>query len=119
VTRHAVAMLLLILCHGGNDLLRKLDTAALGANLRAMVRTARDRGITVVLLAVPKPGLFPSVHPIYTEVAQELELLVEKDALADILTDGALKSYPIHPNAKGYARLAERVAALLKKAKAI
>jgi acyl-CoA thioesterase I len=110
---------LLILCHGGNDLLRKLDTAALGANLRAMVRLARDRGISVVLAAVPEPGLFPSAHPIYTEVAQELDLPVEKEALADILTDSGLKSDPIHPNAKGHAQLAERVAALLRKAKAI
>lgn len=110
---------LLILCHGGNDLLRKLDTAALAANLRAMVRLARDRGVPVVLIAVPKPGLFPSAHPVYTEVAAELGLPIEPDALADILTDNELKSDPIHPNARGYARLAERVAELLKRAKAL
>jgi acyl-CoA thioesterase-1 len=110
---------LLILCHGGNDLLRQLDTAALARNLRAMVRLARDRGIPVVLIAVPKPGLFPSAHPIYTEIATDMDLPIEQDALAEILTDSALKSDPIHPNADGYARLAERVAALLKKAKAL
>jgi len=109
----------LILCHGGNDLLRKLDTAALAENLRAMVRHARDRGVAVVLIAVPKPGLFPSAHPVYTEVAAEYGLPIESDALAEILTDNELKSDPIHPNARGYARLAERVAALLKEAKAL
>jgi len=110
---------LLILCHGGNDLLRKLDAAALGGNLRAMVRLARDRGIAVVLVAVPRPGLFPSAHPVYAEVAGELALPVETEALAEILTDNALKSDPIHPNAQGYARLAERMAELLRKARAI
>ncbi len=110
---------LLILCHGGNDLLRQLDTGALSQNLRAMVRLARDRGIPVVLIAVPKPGLFPSAHPIYTEIAAEMDLPIEQDALAEILTDNALKSDPIHPNAQGYARLAERVAELLKKTQAL
>ena len=109
---------LLILCHGGNDLLRSLDAGALAGNLRAMVRVARDRGVPVVLVAVPKPGLFPSAHPVYTEIADELDLPIERDALAEILTDNELKSDPIHPNARGYARLAERVAELLKKAKA-
>jgi acyl-CoA thioesterase I len=110
---------LLILCHGGNDLLRGLDTAALARNLRAMVGIARDRGIPVVLVAVPKPGLFPSAHPVYTDIGKELAVPVEKGALTEILTDNELKSDPIHPNARGYARLAERVADLLKKAKAL
>lgn len=110
---------LLILCHGGNDLLRKLDEAALAGNLRAMVRLARDRGIPVVLVAVPKPGLFPSAHPIYTNVAKELGLPIEEDALVEILTDNELKSDPIHPNARGYERLAARVTELLKEARAL
>jgi len=110
---------LLILCHGGNDLLRKLDEAALAGNLRAMVRVARDRGVPVMLVAVPKPGLFPSAHPIYTNVAKELGLPIEEDALAEILTDNELKSDPIHPNARGYERLAARVAELLKEARAL
>lgn len=110
---------LLILCHGGNDILRKLDSAALAGNLRAMVRLARDRGVPVVLIAVPKPGLFPSANPVYAEVAAEFGLPIEPDALVDILTSNELKSDPIHPNAQGYTRLAERVTALLKKAQAL
>ncbi len=110
---------LLILCHGGNDLLRKLDAAELAGNLRAMVRVARDRGVPVVLVAVPKPGLFPSAHPVYAQVAAALSVPVEEDALAEILTDNALKSDPIHPNAQGYTRLAQSLAGLLKRAKAI
>jgi len=110
---------LLILCHGGNDLLRSLDEAALAGNLRAMVRVARDRGVPVMLVAVPKPGLFPSAHPVYTSVAKELGLPIEEKALAEILTDNELKSDPIHPNARGYERLAERVAELLKEARAL
>jgi lysophospholipase L1-like esterase len=39
--------------------------------------------------------------------------------LKTILTDNELKSDWVHPNAKGYARLAEAVAGLLKQAQAL
>jgi lysophospholipase L1-like esterase len=39
--------------------------------------------------------------------------------LVKILTDNELKSDLVHPNAKGYARMAEGVAALLRKSGAI
>jgi len=110
---------LVILCHGGNDLLRKLDEAQTANNLRAMVELARARGAGVVLIGVPKPGLLPSPAAFYADIAKELRLPYEDAALRKILTDNALKSDLVHPNAAGYARLAEAVAALLKKAGAV
>ena len=110
---------LLILCHGGNDLLRKLDDGQAANNLRAMVRLAKARGAQVVLIGVPKPGLLPSVASFYEDIARELKLPYEDTALRKILTDNALKSDLVHPNSAGYARLAEAVAALLKKAGAV
>jgi len=73
----------------------------------------------VVLIAVPKPGLFPSPAGFYTTVAKEFGLPHEETALRKILTDNALKSDLAHPNAAGYARLAEAIADLLKKSGAI
>jgi len=110
---------LLILCHGGNDLLRKLDDAQAANNLRAMVRLAKTQGAQIVLIGVPKPGLLPSAAGFYEDIAKEFKLPYEGAALRKILTDNALKSDLVHPNAAGYARLAEAVAALLKKAGAI
>lgn len=110
---------LLILCHGGNDLLRKLDDGQAANNLRAMVRLAKARGAQVVLIGVPKPGLLPSPAGFYEDIAREFKLPYEGAALRKILTDNALKSDLVHPNAAGYARLAEAVAALLKKAGAV
>ncbi len=106
---------LLILCHGGNDFLRKLGDAQAAENLRGMIRLAQQRGIDVVLIAVPKPGLFPSPPDFYAEIAKEFRLPYEDAALKAILRDNELKSDLAHPNAKGYAKLAEAVAALLKK----
>ena len=110
---------LLILCHGGNDFLRKLGDAQAAENLRAMIRLARQRGIDVVLIAVPKPGLFPSPPDFYAEIAKEFGLPFEDAALKTILRDNEFKSDLIHPNANGYAKLAEAIAVLLKKSGAL
>jgi lysophospholipase L1-like esterase len=104
---------LLLLCHGGNDLLRKRSTERLKANLRSMVAMARSAGMEVVLIGVPKPGLFLGTHPLYRELADELGLAIEDQALGDILGDSALKSDSIHPNAAGYEALAAAVQGVL------
>ena len=110
---------LLILCHGGNDFLRKLGEQQAAGNLRAMIRLAQQRGIDVVLIGVPKPGLFPSPPDFYANIAKEFGLPYEDAALKTVLRDNELKSDIAHPNAKGYARMAEAVAALLKKSGAV
>ena len=110
---------LLILCHGGNDFLRKLGDAQAAENLRGMIRIARQKGVDVVLIGVPKPGLLPSPPDFYAEIAKEFGLPYEGTALKEILRDNELKSDIAHPNAQGYARLAAAVAALLKKSGAV
>ena len=110
---------MLILCHGGNDFLRKLDEAQAAENVRAMIRLAKDRGIEVVLIGVPKPGLLPSPPDFYARIAKEFGLPYEGAVLQTILRDNDLKSDLAHPNAKGYAKLAEAIAMLLKKSGAV
>jgi lysophospholipase L1-like esterase len=110
---------ILLLCLGGNDMLRKVEPVAIEANLRTMVRIARDRGIAVVLIAVPKPALFGGNAAFYQTIARENDLPLESKILKDILFDNEFKADPIHPNAKGYRRLAEAVATLLRRTGAI
>ena len=104
---------LLILCHGGNDLLRKRDLAVTEANIREMIRLSRDRNIPVVMIAVPKVGLFLSPADFYADIATDLRVPLEDDILADLLDDNRYKSDHVHPNAAGYARLAEAMQTLL------
>ncbi|MEO8157010.1 MAG: arylesterase [Betaproteobacteria bacterium] len=110
---------LLLLCMGGNDMLRKMDAAGIEANLRAMVQMAKARGIAVVLIGVPAPELFGGPPEFYDRVAREFALPLEKKALNDILFDRSLKSDTIHPNAAGYRRFAQALADLLHKAGAV
>ena len=98
---------LVILLHGGNDLLRRKDQAEAAENLRAMVEMARTAGAEVVLLGVPRPGLFLSAAGVYADLARELRLPYDGDTVPEILADAGLKSDAVHPNAAGYHRLAE------------
>jgi acyl-CoA thioesterase I len=110
---------LLILCHGGNDLLRKRDPVRTAENLRAMIRLARAQNVAVVLLGVPAPGIIPSAPKFYGDLAGEFRIPYDGEIIADIETDRSLKADPIHPNAAGYRVLAERIVILLKKAGAV
>jgi len=110
---------LLVLCHGGNDFLRRMDETQAAANVRAMIQLARSQGVPVVLLATPKPGLPPSIPLFYGEIAAELKVPFEEGVIRTVLFDNSLKSDMVHPNAAGYARIAAAVEKVLKGAGAI
>jgi acyl-CoA thioesterase I len=110
---------ILLLCLGGNDMLRKVGDATIASNLREMIRMARAQGVAVVLLGVPKPALFGGAATIYGELAEEFGLAYEGDAINDVLRKPAMKADPIHPNAQGYRVVAEAVAALLRQTGAL
>ncbi len=73
----------------------------------------------MVIIAVPSPGLSLSPLQFYREIAMEMKIPFDEDALATVLSDGSLRSDYIHPNAAGYRKLAESIAALLKKSGAV
>jgi len=110
---------LMIVCLGGNDMLRHAADAQIQANLREIIKTIRGQGISVMLVGVPKPALVTSAAPFYAEVATEFGIPYEGAIVTDVLYQRDLKSDPIHPNAKGYRRMAEAIARLLKKAGAV
>jgi len=110
---------LLILCHGGNDFLRRLDESRARDNVRAMIALARGKGVDVILLATPKPSVPPSIPPFYGEVAADLRVPFEEAVIRAVLVDNRLKSDLVHPNAQGYARIAAAVKKLLEKSGAL
>jgi lysophospholipase L1-like esterase len=109
----------LVLCHGGNDFLRRLSKQQVAANVRGMIRLAKSRGIEVVLIGTPEPGFAVTAPEFYAEIAKEFGIPYEDGVIGKILRDTSLKSDPIHPNARGYRLMAERVAELLKKSGAL
>lgn len=106
---------ILILCHGGNDLLQKKDETALRRNLEAMVDLAQTRHIDVILIAVPEFGLlYLTPHPLYKAVARQYQLPIENDILSDLLHDNRYKSDLIHPNTAGYEKMAEAIEKMVR-----
>jgi len=110
---------LVIICHGGNDLLQKLDQKVLEENLREMIRIAREKNVQVLLLAVPFPELSLAPPGFYAEIARESALPIDVKSLAKILGKRSLKSDYIHPNAAGYRILAENIMKLLRNTAAL
>ena len=110
---------LMIVCLGGNDMLRKVDEGQTKSNLRTIIKTIRAQGIAVVLVGVPKPALLTGAPPFFEEIAKEFGIPYEGKIVTDVLYQRDQKSDAIHPNAKGYRRIAEAIATLLKKAGAV
>jgi len=110
---------LMILCIGGNDFLHAQSEQQAAENIRAMIRLAKEKGVEVVLIGVPKFGLMLSPPDFYQQIAEEYQLPYEAEVMHKILLKPDLKADEVHPNAAGYRVFAESVAALLKQAKAI
>lgn len=107
---------LVILCHGGNDFLRKLDQATTSSNLDAMITLIRSHGADVVLVGVPKLGFGLQVPELYSQIADQYTIPLQKEILVDLLSDNSLKSDVIHPNATGYRLMAEAIYDLINRA---
>jgi lysophospholipase L1-like esterase len=110
---------LIILCHGGNDILRKLNLSNTQNNIQQMFNLAEQHNIPVVLIGVPEFGLFLNASPIYQTLADDNAIPIENDILGNILAKASLKSDHIHPNKKGYQFLAESIFDLLHRTGAI
>jgi len=107
---------LVILCHGGNDFLRKLNQATTSSNLDAMITLIRSHGADVVLVGVPKLGFGLQVPVLYSQIADQYTIPLQKEILVDLLSDNSMKSDVIHPNATGYRLMAEAIYDLINRA---
>lgn len=94
---------------GGNDFLRRVPIQTTEANLRTIVQRIKAGGAMVVLLGFEFP-IGPDYGDMYEKVADDEHCLFIDDVVDGILTNTTLKSDEIHPNAAGYALMAERVA---------
>ena len=110
---------LVLLCLGGNDMLRRQPPAATENNLRLLVQTIRASGAEVVLIGVPEPKLFGGAPDFYARIADEMQLPLEDEVFSEVLKDNRLKADPIHANAAGYRVIAERLAEFLQEAGAL
>jgi acyl-CoA thioesterase-1 len=106
---------------GGNDLLTLTDAAVTRANLDTIIRRLKARRIAVVLVGVgapPELGAYArSFNALYPSLAREHGLPLYADILAGVARDKALNQADgIHPNARGVAVIAKRLAPVVRDA---
>jgi acyl-CoA thioesterase I len=100
---------------GGNDFLQGVPLATTERNLRSAIRAIHGAGAMVVLLGFRFPSLSANYGTMYAKVARDERCLLVPDLLDGILANPSLKSDEIHPNARGYELMAERVAGPCRK----
>lgn len=111
---------LLILIHGGNDMLQHIPGQQTATNLERMITEAHQRQIQVVLLGVPSFNLFSlDSADFYQTVAEIKQIPADFDTLPNILGENRLKSDMIHPNDAGYQLMANNIFNLLKQTGAL
>ena len=115
---------LVIVCTGGNDLLRRVDESETENNLRQIAAIAKRENIPMILIAVPRASVLsyivPLNHPMFARVAADEGLWLEDESLKKIYaTPGMTSADTIHPNEVGYLEMAKALAALLRRAGAV
>lgn len=100
---------LVIICHGGNDILKHHNLSKTQSNLVKMIELVDAHSSIAMLMAVPKPSLTLSPPPLYQQVADSTKVIYDADTMATVLGNRELKSDTYHPNAAGYAVIAERI----------
>lgn len=111
---------LVLVALGGNDMLRRIPQAETIANLGQILVMIKEYGAKPVLLATPKPSVAGAVFQnlsaadFYRQVADEQQVPMIEDAIADVLSDPQMKGDPLHPNAAGHAQLSGKIFDALK-----
>lgn len=107
---------IVIVLLGGNDALQGTPIADTERNLDAILAGIRDAGALPVVVAVL--GGFPQdpYAPMYRRLAERYDAPLVPNVLSGVIGNTALMSDAIHPNAAGYARMAERLLPVLERA---
>lgn len=110
---------LCIVALGGNDLLQGLKPATTRANLDAIVRRLKARNIHVLLAGLAAPpaiggGYARDFNAVFPAVAKAQRVALYPNLLAG--AGGLTQRDGIHPNAKGAAIIAQRLAPVVARA---
>jgi len=75
---------LVILCHGGNDMLQKQENHRTIKNINAMIDIIKDYDADVILVGVPKPALRLKTAKFYKEIAKQHKIPYQGKIIAEV-----------------------------------
>ena len=100
---------LVIVEFGANDYLKQVPRQKTFGNLDELVRRIQDHGAIVVLAEVRVGLIRDEYYAGLRLIADKRQALLVPDIMQGITWNAELKSDGIHPNAKGYAMIAEKI----------
>lgn len=100
---------LVIVQFGGNDFFRKIPRNETRDNLDQIVLKIQEKGAMVAIAGVRIGLLVDEYDEVFEQVASSRKCIYIPNIIKDIFTDPSKKSDEIHPNAQGYAIIAQRV----------
>jgi lysophospholipase L1-like esterase len=99
---------------GGNDFIRRVPRETTFEALGTIVERLRERGAGVVIVGVSLGLVSDQYSDEYEAVATRTGSALVPDVLDGILGHGELMADQIHPNDRGYAVMADRIAPAVK-----
>lgn len=105
---------LVIICIGGNDMLKRHQASVLKKNLAEMIVLSQQAGAQVMLIGVPEASLSMKVPELYKNIAEKYQVTLDDKTLRELLRDSQYKSDTVHLNATGYQALANQIYLLIK-----
>lgn len=105
---------IVIVLLGGNDFLRHVPAEETFANLRLIIGQIQSRGAIVLLLGIRGGIIADHYDDDFAALAKATGSLYVSNVLEGLVGNNTLMSDEIHPNDKGYERIADRVAPVLE-----
>lgn len=110
---------LVIISHGGNDILKKKDLEMTKENLVRMIELCQKNNVQVLLLGIPTLSVLPKTADFYYEAAEEMHVPLDDTTITELETNRKFKSDSVHFNTAGYHRMAELIRDFLREHDAI
>jgi|CXWL01.1.fsa_nt_gi lysophospholipase L1-like esterase len=83
------------------------------------METLKREDVEVILLGVRGGLLSDRFQDMFEEIAEEKDVLFVSNVLSGVIAKPEFMSDAVHPNASGYARIAQRILPVLQKACAL
>ena len=99
---------------GANDLFKKVPREKTKEALEELTDYAQDLGAVVVLIDTGGNSLMKPYKKMMKEIAKKKKTLYVDGIMDGIFNNKNLKSDPLHPNEKGYKKIASKISKTLK-----
>lgn len=93
----------------GNDFLKKIPRRETVDNLRQMIKRIQAKGAMVALVDISAGMFMREYRADFSRLARQEQAIFIPSLLKRIITNPSMKSDFLHPNARGYKEIAERV----------